>query len=50
LLNLTLHTHFGARPPMAAMLHAILKYMRGFDDVWFTRHDELARHVLARWA
>jgi peptidoglycan/xylan/chitin deacetylase (PgdA/CDA1 family) len=46
LLNLTLHTHFGARPPMAAMMHAVLKYMRGFNDVWFARHDELARHVL----
>ncbi len=46
LLNLTLHTHFGARPPMAAMLHAVLKYMRGFNDVWFARHDELARHVM----
>ncbi len=50
LLNLTLHTHFGARPPMAAMVHAVLKYLRGFNDVWFARHDELARHVLAQQA
>jgi allantoinase len=47
LLNLTLHAHFGARPPLAAMIHKVLKYMRGFDGVWFARHDELARHVLA---
>lgn len=46
LLNLTLHTHFGARPPLAAMLHEILGYMQGFDGVWFARHDEMARHVL----
>jgi peptidoglycan/xylan/chitin deacetylase (PgdA/CDA1 family) len=46
LLNLTVHAHFGARPPLAAMVHAILKYMRGFKNVWFPRHDELARHVL----
>jgi allantoinase len=46
LLNLTLHAHFGARPPLAAMLHAILKYMRGCTDVWFARHDEVARRVL----
>ncbi len=45
-LNLTLHTHFGARPPLAAMLHEILKYFQGFDGVWFARHDEMARHVL----
>jgi peptidoglycan/xylan/chitin deacetylase (PgdA/CDA1 family) len=45
-LNLTLHTHFGARPPLAAMLHEILKYMQGFDGVWFARHDEMARHIL----
>jgi len=45
-LNLTLHTHFGARPPIAAMLHAILKYYQSFDGVWFPRHDEMARHVL----
>lgn len=45
-LNLTLHAHFGARPPIAAMLHSLLRYMRGFPDVWFARHDELAQVVL----
>jgi len=48
LLNLTVHAHFGARPPMAAMVRELLAYVRGFPDVWFARHDELARHVLGR--
>jgi peptidoglycan/xylan/chitin deacetylase (PgdA/CDA1 family) len=47
LLNITLHAHFGARPPIAAMVHEILEYIRGHDAVWFARHDELSRHVLA---
>jgi hypothetical protein len=47
LLNVTVHAHFGARPPLAAMVHAIFKHMRNFSDVWFARHDEMARHVLA---
>jgi len=45
-LNLTLHTHFGARPPLAAMLHAIFKHIQSHKDVWIPRHDEMARHVL----
>ena len=50
LLNLTLHAHFGARPPIAAMLHKLLTYMRGFPGVWFARHDALSRRVLAQHA
>jgi allantoinase len=46
LLNITVHAHFGARPPLAAMVYEILKYIGGFPSVWFARHDELARHVL----
>jgi len=45
-LNLTVHTHFGARPPLAAMVHEILKYYQGHEGVWFPRHDEMARHIL----
>lgn len=48
LLNLTVHAHFGARPPMAAIVHEILKYIRSFPNVWFARHDELARVVLVQ--
>jgi allantoinase len=47
LINLTVHAHFGGRPLMAAMLHELLRYMRGFPDVWFARHDEVARWVLS---
>ena len=46
LLNLTVHAHFGARPPLAAMLHEILAHARGHPDVWFARHDEVARLVI----
>jgi peptidoglycan/xylan/chitin deacetylase (PgdA/CDA1 family) len=43
LLNITVHTHFGGRPLIAAMLHELLHYMKTFPDVWFARHDEVAR-------
>lgn len=46
LLNLTVHAHFGARPPLAAMLHEILAHVRRHSDVWFARHDEVARLVI----
>jgi peptidoglycan/xylan/chitin deacetylase (PgdA/CDA1 family) len=46
LLNLTMHTHFGGRPLMSAMLHELLAYMKGFPNVWFARHDEIARWTL----
>jgi len=45
-INLTLHSHFGARPPIAAMLNEIIKYYQEHEGVWFARHDEMARHVL----
>jgi peptidoglycan/xylan/chitin deacetylase (PgdA/CDA1 family) len=47
LINLTVHTHFGGRPLMSAMLHELLRYMKGFPQVWFARHDEIARWTLA---
>ncbi|HWP23125.1 MAG TPA: polysaccharide deacetylase family protein [Candidatus Binatia bacterium] len=46
LINLTVHAHFGGRPLMSAMLHELLRYMKGFPGVWFARHDEVARWVL----
>ncbi len=46
LINLTVHAHFGGRPLMSAMLSELLHYMKGFPDVWFARHDEIARWVL----
>jgi len=48
LVNLTVHAHFGGRPLMSAMLHDLLRYMKGFADVWFARHDEVARWLLAQ--
>lgn len=47
LLNMTVHAHFGARPLLAGMLHALFKHMRSVQKVWFARHDEVARYVLA---
>src|SRR3972149_5639841 len=46
LINLTVHAHFGGRPLMSAMLHELLRYMKGFSGVWFARHDEGARWVV----
>jgi hypothetical protein len=46
MLNLTVHAHFGARPPLAAMLFEIVRYIGRYPGVWFARHDELARRVL----
>ncbi len=44
-LNITLHCHFGGRPLIAAQFDRILKYIRGFPDVWIARHDELAQWI-----
>lgn len=46
-INVTVHCHFGGRPLIAAQIDRILKYIRGFPDVWIVRHDELARWVIA---
>jgi peptidoglycan/xylan/chitin deacetylase (PgdA/CDA1 family) len=45
-LNITVHCHFGGRPLIATHVDKILKYIRGFADVWIVRHDELAQWVL----
>jgi peptidoglycan/xylan/chitin deacetylase (PgdA/CDA1 family) len=45
-MNLTVHCHFGGRPLMAAVVDKVLKYIRGFPDVWIVRHDDLAQWVL----
>jgi peptidoglycan/xylan/chitin deacetylase (PgdA/CDA1 family) len=46
MINLTVHAHFGGRPLMSAMLSELLEYMKNFSEVWFARHDEVARWVL----
>lgn len=48
MINLTVHAHFGGRPLMSAMLTEVLRYMKGFPQVWFARHDEVARWVSGR--
>jgi allantoinase len=45
-LNITVHCHFGGRPLMASQIEKLLKYIRGFSDVWIVRHDELAQWVM----
>jgi allantoinase len=45
-LNITVHCHFGGRPLIAAQIDKILKYIRGFPDIWIVRHDELAQWIL----
>ena len=49
LVNLTVHAHFGGRPLMSAMLYELLSYMKGFTDVWFARHDEVARWTIEQY-
>ncbi len=44
-LNITMHCHFGGRPLMAAQVDRILKYIKGFPNVWLVRHDELAEWI-----
>jgi len=46
IMNLTVHAHFGGRPPLAAMVQRILQHMQSRPGVWFARHDVLARWVL----
>ena len=52
-LNITMHCHFGGRPLMAAQVDRILKYIKGFPNVWLVRHDELAEWIksnkIAEW-
>jgi peptidoglycan/xylan/chitin deacetylase (PgdA/CDA1 family) len=45
LLHVGVHSHFGGRPLMAAMLRNILEYLREHNDVWFARHEEVAHWI-----
>jgi peptidoglycan/xylan/chitin deacetylase (PgdA/CDA1 family) len=47
LIVLVVHCQFGGRPLMSAVLQEVLKYIAGFPDVWFARHEELAQWALA---
>lgn len=42
LLNIGIHSHFGDRPLMSAMFARVLRHLKGFSDVWFATHAEIA--------
>jgi peptidoglycan/xylan/chitin deacetylase (PgdA/CDA1 family) len=44
---LVLHCQFGGRPLMTAVINELLQVMAKSPDVWFARHEELARWALA---
>jgi peptidoglycan-N-acetylglucosamine deacetylase len=46
LLVLVIHCQFGGRSLITAVLQDILTYIASLPDVWFARHDELARWAL----
>ena len=46
LQTLVIHTQFGGRPLITAVLTELLKYMQKSRDVWFTTHAELADWAL----
>ena len=46
LMVMTVHSHFGGRPLMAAVFDKLLTYFAQFPDVWFARHRELAQWAL----
>jgi peptidoglycan/xylan/chitin deacetylase (PgdA/CDA1 family) len=46
LINIGVHSHFGGRPLMTAMLRKILEYFRSQKDVWFAHHHEIAKWVV----
>jgi allantoinase len=46
MLVLTLHCHFGGRPMITAAFEEVVRYLKQFPDVWFARHEELARWAM----
>ena len=47
LLVLVIHCQFGGRPLISAVLQELLQELARSPDVWFARHEELARWALA---
>jgi allantoinase len=47
LLVLVIHCQFGGRPLITAVLQELLQDIACSSDVWFARHEELARWALA---
>ena len=48
MLPIAMHSHWGGRPLMAAMLQKILTYYGQFSDVWFARSCEIAQWMVER--
>ena len=48
MLPIAMHSHWGGRPLMAAMLQKILTYFVQFPDVWFARSCEIAQWMVER--
>jgi peptidoglycan/xylan/chitin deacetylase (PgdA/CDA1 family) len=46
LLVLVIHCQFGGRPLITAVLNELLAELARSSDVWFARHEELARWAL----
>ena len=46
MVTLLLHSQFGGRPLIAAMVEEIFDYFARFPDVWFATHAELGRWAL----
>jgi len=49
LLSIGLHDRLIGRPGRAMGLIRLLEYMRGYNDVWFCRGIDIARHWLERF-
>jgi allantoinase len=46
MLPIAMHSHWGGRPLMAAMLQKILTHYGQFPDVWFARSSEIAQWMV----
>jgi len=46
MLPLAIHSHWGGRPLVAAMLQKILEYYGQYSDVWFARSSEIAQWMI----
>jgi peptidoglycan/xylan/chitin deacetylase (PgdA/CDA1 family) len=45
-LALSMHSHFGGRPMIAAVFDKVFKYIAQFPEVWLASYGEIARWVL----
>ena len=48
LLNITVHCHWGGRPPIMAMVSELYQYFAQFPDVWFASSADIAQWVKAQ--